>query len=738
MAGPLNNLHRFLTSTTSTRHLATHSTSCANLIIASLLLGVSTTHSRAQADGLHNLPEEIILIRGTKLVRQKAAQDGQINLATEPTALLRPADVLENVPGLVVTQHSGSGKANQYFLRGFNLDHGTDFATQVDGMAVNARSHGHGQGYTDLNFLIPELLGQLDYQKGPGHAQHGDFASAGSAELSIRDQAPSQLGVSIGAFGYRRLLAVSSQSVGQGQWLNALEAQHYNGPWQGLKEQVQKYNLWSRYSLDTVQQYFSLTLMAYQNDWNSADQIPQRLIDAGQSRFIALDNEQGLGGGGKSDRYSLSLQWLRNDWEFSAYALQSRLDLWSNFTYFLENPELGDQFYQLDDRRQWGAELSRQQSADTAVGQWQHQYGVQYRHDKIAPIELAHSQQRQRLQSLKLDQMNQWSIAAFSQQQWQLSDNWSAELGSRYDWLDARVNDLLFMPSHELSTSNNTALSTSADGIASVRTALIYRTAQQSWSLSYAQGMHSNDARSLSRAADSDTSFDGRMAVQPDNSLWARTEHSAISWQASVENWQYSASLWHMRSDQEWVYVADAAETELKGASQRYGFEGTLAYQWNHQWSTSVDIAQTSAEFKNTADGRYIEGSVPRVVMAKLQYHSHDNLAWQMKIRHLGPRYLDSSGIERGSSVTQLSLQLSGSFHFAAPSRDKNRTETTTAAGANTWQWQLELHNALNSHAADVQYFYESRLANEAAAVADRHLHPVEPRMLRASLSYLF
>lgn len=698
--------------------------------------GIITT---AHADGLHQLPDEIILIQGTKLKRANSAQNGQIHLASEQKIELRPADVLENVPGLVVTQHSGSGKANQYFLRGFNLDHGTDFATSVDGMAVNARSHGHGQGYTDLNFLIPELLGQLNYQKGPAQAQAGDFSSAGSADLLLRDQARSQLGITVGAFGYRRMLGISSQKIGQGQWLNALEAQHYDGPWQGLQEQVEKYNLWSRYSQETVQQYFSLTLMAYQNQWNSADQIPQRLITAGQSRFLALDDSAG----GESHRYSISTQWLRDDWALNAYALQSRLDLWSNFTYFLENPELGDQFYQVDDRRQWGAALSRQQTAELFAGQWQHEYGLQYRQDQIAPIELAHSQRRERIQSLKLDEIDQWSVAAFSQQQWQLTDTWSVELGLRYDWLDATVEDLLFAATTS-STANQpaTASAQSADGIASVRTALTYQTEQQSWHISYGQGMHSNDARLLSGNAMTDASALAIDQFTP-ASLWSRTEHSAISWQANIDTWQYSAGVWQMFSDQELVYVADAAETETKGASQRYGVEGTLAYQLNHQWSTSLELALTRAQYRNTADGRYIEGSVPRVVMAKLQYHSHDNLAWLLKIRHLGPRYLDSSGIERASSVTQLSMQLSGSFQFGKSKQmvgavTSAATSAATGAATPSWQWQLELHNALNSRAADIQYFYESRLANESMAIADRHVHPLEPRMLRLSVSYLF
>jgi hypothetical protein len=200
----------------------------------------------------------------------------------------RPAEALEVVPGLIVTQHSGEGKANQYFLRGFNLDHGTDLALYVDGMPVNMRSHAHGQGYADLNFLIPELTGSVNIRKGPYFADEGDFSSAGAVHINLLDSIR-LASVTSGSFGYRRGLGVTSTVAGEGTLLVAGEAGAYNGPWDN-PDNLRKLNGVMRYSQGTSTDGLSLTGMAYANKWNSTDQIPARAISSGEiNRFGALD-----------------------------------------------------------------------------------------------------------------------------------------------------------------------------------------------------------------------------------------------------------------------------------------------------------------------------------------------------------------------------------------------------------------------------------------------------------------
>jgi outer membrane receptor protein involved in Fe transport len=246
---------------------------------------------------------------------------GQDELSIRP--LLRPGDVLEAVPGLIVTQHSGSGKSNQMFLRGFNLDHGTDFATWVDGMPVNMRTHGHGQGYTDINFIIPETIRTVEFVKGPYHAELGDFSSAGGAHLKTFDDIPDDtVKVGVGENGFGRLLVMGDHEIGNVEFTGALEGQVYDGPWTDIDEDVQKINGLAKLSQQNDVRHWSLTGMFYDNSWNSADQIPQRAVEQGLiDEFGSIDNTLG----GDSSRYSLSFAWEhehdthRSEW--SAYVI---------------------------------------------------------------------------------------------------------------------------------------------------------------------------------------------------------------------------------------------------------------------------------------------------------------------------------------------------------------------------------------------------------------------------------
>src|SRR6266446_8281913 len=258
-----------------------------------------------------------------------AASQGTIDdEQLESRPLLRPGEVLEVIPGVVITQHSGSGKANQYFLRGFNLDHGTDFAVHVDGMPVNLPSHGHGQGYADLNFLIPDLVEHIHYRKGPYYADEGDFSAAGAAHLHLkRSLEPGFADLKAGSYGYRRGLFGGNRSVEGGNLLGALEIGRDDGPWQN-PEQLRKLNGVLRYAHGDDKNGFTLTGMAYASRWNSTDQIPLRAVDSGQlDRFGAVDSTDG----GRSSRYSLSTQWAKGDasssTRASAYAIRSSLNL---------------------------------------------------------------------------------------------------------------------------------------------------------------------------------------------------------------------------------------------------------------------------------------------------------------------------------------------------------------------------------------------------------------------------
>jgi hypothetical protein len=260
-----------------------------------------------------------------------AGDVGQLELASQP--LLRPASLLESVPGLIVTQHSGEGKANQYFLRAFNLDHGTDLATEVDDMPINMPTHAHGQGYTDLNFLIPELAADLHYKMGPYYADEGDFATAGTVRIGLVTEAPAATTVGYGQDGYRRALAIGSTALGEGTLLAAGEAYHNDGPFD-VPDDYNRLNGVLRYHSGNEHDYWSLTGMAYSGRWNSTDQVPERAIDAGLiSRWGSLNATDG----GITSRSSLSFSRVRStdtdQVQFSAYVIRYKLDLYSTFTY---------------------------------------------------------------------------------------------------------------------------------------------------------------------------------------------------------------------------------------------------------------------------------------------------------------------------------------------------------------------------------------------------------------------
>jgi len=366
---------------------------------------------------------------------------------------LRPGEVLEFVPGVIVTQHSGDGKANQYFLRGFNLDHGTDFATSVDGVPVNMPSHAHGQGYSDLNFLIPELVDHIAYRKGPYFATHGDFASAGAADIAYKNRLDAPFGqLTVGESGYRRGLLTGSTalaadgSTAQGTLMGALELMRNDGPWT-VPEGLKRANGVLGYSQGTRAAGWGLRLMGYDASWTSTDQVPQRLIDAGSSngqpfgRFDSLDPTDG----GSTSRYSLSGEWHErgDDSEHSvqAYALRYHLKLFSNFTYVQDDPLHGDQFSQQDARTVTG--LSARQAWDHSLFglDARTEIGTQWRHDH-AQVGLFHTEARQILDTTRQDDIAETLGGVYAQNQLTLTPWLRSVAGLRADRAWFQVDSL--------------------------------------------------------------------------------------------------------------------------------------------------------------------------------------------------------------------------------------------------------------------------------------------------------
>ncbi len=649
--------------------------------------------------------------RGTPLIGEAVSASqgyvGQIDLEARP--MLRSGEILETIPGLIVTQHSGTGKANQYFLRGFNLDHGTDFLTTVDGMPVNMVTHGHGQGYSDINFVIPELVDLIGYFKGSYYAAVGDFASAGSASITTVDTLDSGLAkLSLGEDQYFRALVADSQGFGQGNLLAALERQTNDGPWD-LDEDLDKTNGVLKFSRQSGDDSFAVTLMGYDASWNSADQIPERAVEQGLiSPFGSLDQSVG----GKSSRYSISTDWSQSSGDVTtkanAYAIAYDMNLWSNFTYFLDDPVNGDQFEQADRRMIYGLSASRSYYRQSFFGRdARHTFGAQLRFDDIEEVGLYKTVDRRRISTVREDAIDELAASVFYETLVSWSGNLKTTLGLRADYYDFDVSSGL--------TANSGAVD---DTIISPKFNAIYTTDNDvEYYFSAGYGFHSNDARGTTIRVDPN---DGTTPVSPVDPL-VRSQGAEtgvrVSWR---DNLNTSIAIWGLRLDSELLYVGDAGNTEASRPSERSGIEIANHFAPNDWLSFDLDLALTDASFRDEdPSGREIPGAIDKVASAGVSINPSNGWFGALRWRYFGGRPL----IEDGSVESNSFSAFNGRIGYKQE----------------RWMVSLDLLNALDSRDHDITYFYASRLPGESGeGVEDRHFHVIEPRSLRLNLSWRF
>ncbi|HKD19431.1 MAG TPA: TonB-dependent receptor, partial [Thermoanaerobaculia bacterium] len=637
-----------------------------------------------------------------------AGASSQGVVPAEQIALLpmaRPGDVLETIPGLIISQHSGDGKANQYYLRGFNLDHGTDFATTVAGMPVNLPTHAHGQGYTDLNFVIPELVSGVQYKKGPYFVEDGDFTTAGSANVNYANtlEKPEAL-VQGGSDQYVRGLVMGSPKVGGGNLLYALEGVYNNGPWVNPDDD-RKYNGVLRWSLGDAQNGFAVTAMGYQATWNATDQIPERAVEDGEiGRFGSLDPSDG----GKTQRYSLSAEYQRSGVNSTtnavAYWIRSKLDLFSNFTYFLNDPIHGDQIEQLDDRDVYGMKVVHRWMANGLGIHTENEVGVQGRFDDIHTIGLFHTEDRLRLSTTRLDRVEQGSIAAFFENDTQWAPRFRTILGLRGDVYHYDVTGV--------SDPENGGVVTK--GIFSPKLSMILGPFDQTEIYANAgYGFHSNDGRGATTRFDPSTGE----PVSPVTPL-ARAEAAEIGVRSlPLKGWQTTLALWGLDIASELVFLGDAGTTAPSRPSRRYGIEWSNFYRVLPWMSLDLDLSFSKARYRDDAPvGNLVPGSVQNVVVGGISVDHVGDFYGSVRVRYFGPRPL----IEDGSVSSKSSTTLSALVGY----------EFTPGIRA-----QVEILNMLNAQVSDIDYFYASRLPVEpASGVDDIHFHPAQPRSARLAI----
>ncbi len=687
-----------------------------------LLTNIATAQQSATNDSTTPAQLDALVVTGKaeSLIGEAAtASKGQANSKElEDRPYLRRGELLEVVPGVVITQHSGDGKANQYFVRGYNLDHGTDFSVSMDGQPVNFVTHAHGQGYADLNPIIPELVEQLDYWKGPFFGQLGDLSTAGAAKFRYFDMLPQGIATfGFGEHNYQRglladtvnLTPASADLAKGGAASNkvsaltyAFEYNYYDGPWK-LEENSRRLNGFLKYFHQSGEDAFSVTAMGYDGQWDSTDQIPRRLIDSGGiDRFGFIDGSDR----GESSRYSLMADWDR---ELSngrihadAYIGTYQLDLFSNFTYFLNDPVNGDQFEQQDDRWFFGGEIRREWNF---ANKNQLTIGFQTRTDVIDGIGLYNTRNTQRLSTVRVDDVLESSAGIYATAEHHVNDWFRIQPGLRADLFHFDVD------------SDNPANSgDETDGIVSPKLNLIFGPwADTEFYANAGMGFHSNDARGTTITIDPVT---GLPADKVDPlvrtygfELGARNE--------AVKNVVSTLALFYLHSDSELLYVGDAGTSEPGPATERYGVEWSTYWRPNEWLMLDNEVTLSEGKLLDVGPDDEIPGSVPLTLDTGMTIGKSEGFFGTLRSRYFSPRPL----VEDGSVESRQSWQVNARIGWRK----------------NDWEIALDCLNLLDRDDNDIEYFYASRLTGEpAAGIDDVHLHPAEPRTFRVSLTKRF
>jgi outer membrane receptor protein involved in Fe transport len=660
----------------------------------------------------------------------------------------RPGEILEAAPGLAVVDHSDGGKANQYYLRGYNLDHGTDLAIFVDDMPINLPTHAHGQGYADLNWLMPQTVNGLDIRKGPYFADVGDFATAGSLFVNLRDSVDKNIvEATTGSFGYEQLFTMGSTKLGGGSLFYAGEVNTYNGPWT-TPDDVRKLSGLLRYSQGTATDGFSATAMAYSNTWTATDQIPLRGIDEG---LVGPYGEIDLTDGGDTSRFSLSARLAQSDndgsWKANAYLVKYGLDLYNNFTWFLTNPVDGDQFHQHDDRVYGGGGVSRTVDGSLFGLPTETVYGIQSRYDDIN-LALSNTVQRQFLSATLGDHVNEANAGIYAENTVHWTDWLKTTLGWRGDYFTTSVNSML--------QTANSGKDEMAIGSPKFRMVIgpFYKT---EFFVGVGMGYHSNDARStVITEAPGDPS-----TPESASPLLVRSRGAEVGVRTKIlPGLDSSVSLFYLHQDSELFFDGDTGETVAGLPSQRTGVEFTNDYRpasWIH---IDANLALTRARFLGfdeaqeqlyqslagypqaqigNAPGNYIYNAPWMVASAGITLGEATGWFGDLRWRYISSRPLTEDGTFQSPPLSVLNGQIGYRFD-------------------NGWTVRLDGLNLFNSNAPQAEYAYGSLLKTDSLfamcfpkvgpptapaavcqnGVMDYALHSIEPLAVRLSLTAKF
>ncbi len=655
------------------------------------------------------LPPLVVIGRRENLIgiADTASQGrvGQEQISQRPT--LRPAEVMESVPGLIITQHSGTGKANQYFLRGFNLDHGTDFAVSVDGVPINLPTHAHGQGYLDLNFIIPELIESIEYKKGPYYAGAGDFSSAGASDIRYADfLSENFVKLEGGEDNFSRAVVGQSLHLGEGHLLVGLDGQYQNGPWD-VPEHYKRYSGLLKYALGDRMRGMSVSAMGYSGEWDSTDQIPQRAVDNG---FISRLGSMDPTSGGRTARTGIAANyWNNRDGGKSnadLYLNYYRLNLWSNFTYFLDDPANGDQFEQADRRTIAGGQASHSWTTEAIGDRSETTVGLDARYDHIPNVALRRTKARDLISTVRQDHVKEMKSGLYISNETHWLTKFRSIAGLRGDayWFDVQSD----IPENSGSAR---------DQILSPKLALIIGPwAETEYYVNWGLGFHSNDARGTTIRVDPAS---GSPAEKVSPLVRSRGAEAGLRTNI-VPGLRSTVALWLLDLDSELLFVGDAGLTEPSRPSRRNGVEWSNYYQALPWLALDADLSLTHAAFRDSDPaGPQIPGAIERVVSAGVTAGREAGPFGGFRVRHFGPRPLIEDDSVRSKQSTICNLQIG---------YKTNKSFALT----------LDVLNVFDTEDHDIDYYYASQLSGEVSPVDDVHFHPVEPRTVRFSVAARF
>lgn len=636
----------------------------------------------------------VVFGRGeAKIGTARAASEGSIgggDLLVRP--LLRVAELLEAVPGMVAAQHSGSGKANQYFLRGFNLDHGSDFTTYIDGVQMNLRSHGHGQGYLDLNGLIPEVVAREDFRKGPYRADGGDFALAGAAYMKTVDSFERPwLSVEGGSYGWRRMAAGGTlRDAGPGDLTLVAQAKVYDGPWQE-PEHLRHYSGFAKYLVPLGAGSLAATLHAYRATWRPTEQIPERIVGTPACPDVFCSPDPSARG--QTTRIIGNLAADQPGWRANAYLQFYDWRMFSNPTY-AEADGTPAQIEQFDHRWVMGLTASKDWALSPSLSL---SIGTENRYDRIGNVGVDRTANRQTLASLGHYRVEELSGAVYGEVAWQPVEGLRLTGGLRGDLYrySVRARDAVAAALGQGSGS---------DAILSPKASLAYLLSPHfevygNWG----RGFHSNDVRGAVNAADSVPV----LVRGTGKELGGRLQFSGVS---------LTATYWWLDVASELRFVGDSNAVEPSGASRRHGYE--IVGFWRPLPWLALDANYTASHARYD-NGEHIPNAFENAASAGIAIVSHP---WEasLRVRHLGPSPLveDNNVRDKGSTV----------FNARAAWKGK--------------QVELfgEVLNLFDSRDKDIAYFYEAYIpaVDTSGPVEGRLSRVVEPRTVRLGAKFSF